>query len=272
MRQLTRRLLPYLIVIILLISLVIYKLNLNLTQVKGIALDLNLYTNLINASLTAALVVITAIYALITYKTLAQMRESNQSSVRPVLWVTFDKPEFKESEQPGDEHKKFSTKAHISNYGKVAAINVQTSYEIPNYGSDEDKYMMRVTSHGSGYIPPLLSPGDSFEITVGIYSKTYDVDGAYSKYLIARVIYEDNERNLYEMNQTYYLLPSPPADHYLHLETESLYFLPLKERKYVRDSNGGVSSKGVLVFNRQLNYRLPRNIQGMPNKSSSPLK
>jgi hypothetical protein len=231
------------------------------SQAKSIALVLNTYGNLILAFLTAVLVAITAFYAVVTNRMLAQMKETRQSLVRPVLWVTFDKPEFKEREYPEDMDKYFCTKAHVSNYGKVAAVNIQTGYTIPHKWSDEYKCVMPACSSGRGNIPSLLGPGSSFDITVEISTRTSDIDKIYPKYLAARVVYEDTERNLYEMNQSYYLLPSPPASHYLHLETESLHFVPLSDRKNVRDDSESISSTGILVFNRRLGWRWPSAIQ-----------
>jgi hypothetical protein len=222
-------------------------------NIKEIALSLNAYSNFISAFLTAVLVGITAFYALVTNRMLIQMKESRQSLVRPILWVTFDKPEFKEGEYP-DEDKYFRTKAHISNYGKGAAVSIRTQYTIPHEWSDEHKFVMPIGSSGSGDIPSLLSPGESFDMSIRIPTRTV-VDKTYPKYLTASVLYEDTERNLYEFTQSYYLHPIPTTGPYLHLETESLYFIPLNERTNVWDDNEVTSGKGILVFNRKLPWR-----------------
>lgn len=245
--------------VILLISLLfpfLRKLN-----VRTIPTSLNPYSNLILALLTAILVIITGFYARVTHRMLVQMKESRQSLVRPILWANFDNPEFQASDSPGDEHKTFRTKAHISNYGKGAAVNIKTEYRIPLAWSDEYKCVMPVSTGGTGQIPFLLAPGDSFDMSVWLHTKTYDtmsrdLQYLHPTYLTARVLYEDTERNLYQLKQSYYLLRIASFDrYYLHIEAESLHVIPFDERKNVWDDSETLPDEGTVIFSRRLPWR-----------------
>ncbi len=262
MRLLTiRSVLNFIAILLLSIFVVICILKLDVNKVKVIATDLNTFSNLILALLTSVLVGITAFYAVVTNRTLAEMKVARQSKVRPVLWVSVDKPEFKASKHPDDNDKYFCTKVYVSNFGEEGAINIQVQNTIPHQWSDEYKCVMPISSVGNGDIPSVLRLSSSFDITVRIPTKTYNIEDIYPKYLTVRVLYEDKERNLYQMNQSYYLLPAPPTDHYLHLETESLHFVPLRDRTNVTDNSEGLSSKGISVFNRQKLWKWNRDIQ-----------
>jgi len=219
--------------------------------------NLNAYSNLISSVLTLILVFITGFYAWVTNRMLAQMIEEKQSSVRPMLWVTLEKPEFHESPYPPDDSKYFKTKARIANYGKATAVEVQTDYAIPNEWKEGDRFVSRIsTSHRH---PALLTPGNSVEDSLSLPTRIYDFEDLYSDYLRLLVLYEDTERNLYELEQKYYLLyfHTEPKRHYLHLESESLHFISFKERTRLTASDEHLNSdKRIRIFRRTMGFKL----------------
>lgn len=221
--------------------------------------NLNAYSNLISSVLTLLLVFITGFYAWVTNRMLAQMIEEKQSSVRPHLWVTLENPEFHESPYPPDDSKYFKAKARIANYGKAAAVEVQTDYAIPHEWKEGEKYAGRIST--SYRHPALLPPGSSVEDSLSLPTRIFDFESVYPDYLRLIVLYEDTERNLYELEQTYYLLyfHTEPKRHYLHLESESLYFISFKDRTRLTATDERLNSnKKTRLFRRDKGWKFAK--------------
>lgn len=222
---------------------------------RNFLLSLNTYSNLILSVLSLLLVFITAYYARVTSRILAQMIEEKQSSIRPILWVTLEKPTFHESSYSSDTSKYFKTKAHIANYGKGAAVGVRTEYAIPNERNEGDTFVMPIATGRTH--PELLNPGGSIEDAVNLPTRTFNIEHLYPSYLRVRVLYEDTERNLYEMKQSYYLLAAPleTIGHYLHLESESLYFIAFNNRTHLTIDECLNSDKMTRLFRRKIPWK-----------------
>jgi hypothetical protein len=219
---------------------------------RNILGSINAYGNLIISVLTLFLVLITGFYARVTNRILAQMIEEKQSSVRPILWVTLENPEFHESENLPDDRKFFKAKARIANYGKAAAVEIQANYTIPYEWEEGDKFVNRIST--SRAHPALLTSGNSVEDLLSVSTKILDFEFLYPDYLRVSVLYEDTERNLYELEQSYYLLyfHTEPKRHYLNLESESLHFITFKHRTRVTaDDECRNSNKKTRVFRRK---------------------
>jgi hypothetical protein len=259
MKTFTR--LPLAILMIFLFVYVIIDINAFLISKEGTTFlgNLNTYSNLILSLLTFLLVLITGFYVLVTNQILAQMIEEKQSAIRPIFWVSLDKPKFQESSYPEDESMYFNLKARISNYGKGSAVEVQTTYSIPHEWDEGDKFAMPVST--SRTHPALLAPGDSIEDTLNISTRIFDIKNIYPDYLRVNVLYEDTERNLYQMQQSYYLLVAPgkPTMHYLHLESESLYIISFKNRKHLAIDESLNSDKKTRLFKREKPWKWERS-------------
>jgi hypothetical protein len=231
---------------LLLASIIIIPL-IALKEGREFLLNLNAYGNLVISILTFFLVLITGFYALVTNKMLSQMREDKQSAIKPALWITVEAPEFHDNRYSGNGRKDFGTSIQIANYGKGAAVGVQTGYTIPDEWKKDN---MRI---GTGSIHPgLLTPGGVIVESLNIPTMAFDIEHNYPDYLRVKVLYEDTERNLYILEHSYYLafFHSHPK-YYLNPESESLHFITFKDRKYLSPSDESLNSdKRIRVFER----------------------
>lgn len=238
-------------------------LGLSQLPLKEFALKVNNYGNFVLAVLTFSLVVITAFYAVITYKMLLHMAESRRAEIKPLLWIKLDKPEFKDwNIDKGDDSRHFIlSNIHIANYGKGAAVNITLDYTIPYGWNDEFNRVEPIhTTHSDrDNVPVLLPPNDSFQDTLDFHTPRYELEKYKKQFLIIRVLYEDTERNLYKMNQIYNLgifsLHSKEMVYYLTLIEEELVFVAFSNRRYVGDLDESVmpaeQDKSTIIYSRK---------------------
>ncbi|MCH7828231.1 MAG: hypothetical protein IIC75_09735 [Bacteroidetes bacterium] len=235
-----------------------------LTQLplKEIALKLNTYGNFVLAVLTFSLVVITAFYAMITYRMLLHMGESRRAEIKPLLWIKIDKPEFKDGADYEGNSRYFSlSNIHIANYGKGAAVSIRIKYTIPYGWNDEFKRVEPIceTHDDSDNIPVLLPPNDSFQDTLNILIPCYELDKYKQQFLKIKILYEDTERNLYKMSQIYNLFIFPLSNeklgYFLTLNKEELVFIAFSDRRYVNDLDESVmpakEDKSTIIYSRK---------------------
>jgi hypothetical protein len=236
------------------VTLGIYFLIVKWPEVKNFALRLKVFSDLLLTLLTAILVVITAFYAWITNRILVESKEARRANVRAMLWVSLDNPKFVDMERQSDM-KMFELQANVINYGRAAAVSLRMEYSVHSHWVDEWREFVSISSKVEREsIPLLLASGDSFDVDIRIPTSTYGKD--YPGYLNFIIAYEDTDRNLYEMRQSYYLhsfaRTIPTSDrHALLLETESLQFVPLDRRTFTSDVYKGISNEGITIFDRK---------------------
>jgi hypothetical protein len=243
------------------VGLIIWKLS--QLPLKELALKVNNYGNFVLAVLTFSLVVITAFYAVITYKMLLHMAENRRAEIKPLLWIKLDKPEFKDrniNKDDGSRHFILSN-IHIANYGKGAAVNITIDYTIPYGWNDEFNRVesIHTTHRDRDNVPVLLRPNDSFQDTLDFYTPLYELEKYKKQFLKIRVLYEDTERNLYKMSQIYNLVIIPiykkEMGYYLTLVKEELVFVAFSDRRYVGDLDESVmpseEDKSTIIYSRK---------------------
>jgi len=235
-----------------------------LTQLplKEIALKINAYGSFVLAILTFSLVVITAFYAMITYRILLHMTESRSAEIKPLLWIKIDEPEFKDGTDYENNKRCFSlSNIHIANYGKGAAVSIRIEYTIPYGWNDEFKRVEPICEihNDSDSIPVLLPPKDSFQDTLNITTPCYELDKYKQQFLKIKILYEDTERNLYKMSQIYNLFILPLSKeklkYFLILNKEELVFIAFSNRRYINDLDESVRSskedKNTIIYSRK---------------------
>lgn len=204
---------------------------------RSLANTLNQYGNLALVILTFTLAGVTAFYAAVTYRMLVQMRESQRAEIKPILWVNVGKPEFVDTEDDG--LRKFVVKKiAFANYGKGAAVNINVRYMIP-IKWDEQTNRLEYAQGSAREVPTLMEYGSSFDDELNFFTSKYDLVKHRKSFLQIRTLYEDTERNLYRMEQTYNLIVVPLDNretyYGLALGREELTLVAFQDRKYIGD-------------------------------------
>jgi hypothetical protein len=184
---------------------------------------------------------------------LLQMREGRRSDIKPLLWINLAKPEFVE-ESSNFSRRFMLRKIVFANYGKGAAVNIQIRYYVPVV-RDVELGTWKEVQISARDVPPLLLHGDAFEDEINTFTENYELKDHFRRFFKIRVVYEDTERNLYRMTQTYDLLVIPihnRSPYYgLELNDEELNVTAFSDRKHVRDIDEPSEDRSQLIFRRR---------------------
>lgn len=212
------------------------------------AIRMNNYSNLILSILTFFLVIITAYYAKVTHELLKQTDDNRRFEIKPNLLIKLSNPDFSAVDRRPDM-RLFSNKINVMNFGRGPAVGITLTTSVAD--DNETKGVSQIKD-----IPVLFPNDSSCEVGVNIHTSQYNLHDYKEDFLRLHVLYEDVERNLYDLRHVYRLVIPPKFDfqekpfYYLVMKSEELRFRAFEDRISTLES-GLFSSTDKVIFSRQ---------------------
>lgn len=194
-----------------------------------------------NLLIGTVLVVVTSVYAWITRATLYELTETRRAARRPTPLVVARAPQIARREGRRTE---FSTELELTNAGVGAAVRPVITIILPSGApaAPNDKWLAPPawkTSTDIRDLPTLLASGTQIQRRVTVLLEPFEIPMERLKgFMQAFLVFEDADRNLYQLMQEYDLLLH--ADVYTGwiLIYERLTMQPVQVRDAVADDHG----------------------------------
>lgn len=211
------------------------------------------FGTLVNILLTAALVVITAFYAFVTFATLSEMREARATASRPSVKIRLGHftvtPVVGVSAAGSVEHLRLDGIATFANYGRGPAIDIRAHLRVPSErNGDAETYVE------SEIGDPILAlePGRIVEVPHGSIVHPYSVHRPDENFIEVDASFEDVDTNLYQIKQFYDLYPiigreRGTQEWRCHLRFEDLTCIPFRRGSRSRHTARAPNSERLLI-------------------------
>ena len=188
-------------------------------------------------SLTAILVCATCAYAWLTWRMMREGVEARRIARQPIIAIKIGQLSF--AQRPGRDQVFASLDILVANRGAATAVVAAAEVVVP-YGppaQESDPWLRNGIRVSIPNIPPALDSGQSAGGGISVPVDDYALpQGRSDEVVSVHAKYEDLERNLYTLTQTYNCFRHE-TKHYLTLASERLTMLPSRRRRHVGDQS-----------------------------------
>ena len=190
----------------------------------------------VTSGLTSVLIIITGVYAWLTWRMVLESVETRRRSIRPTLVMELGELAFQKPEN--EAYMTLTCTFRVANYGVGPAIfprgNIAMPYSRP---TEKESWPHDEVSTSVEGLPPMLHPGDGVNSKIRISAEVYEIpNGRTLEFARVEFRFEDSDRNLFQQTQTFNLFK---RDHCLYwiLMYDALLMIPFRKRSYVTDGS-----------------------------------
>lgn len=206
----------------------------------------------VTSGLTGILVIITGVYAWLTWRMVVESVETRRRSTRPTLVIELG--ELKIEKPENKNYMTLKCTLRVTNYGVGPAIlpsgNVSMPYQRP---TGKDSWLHNAVSTSINELPQMLHPGAGVDSRIEIHPEVYEIPSKRTpEFARVELRFEDSDRNLFQQTQTFNLFRHSHGLYWI-LMYDALLMIPFQKRSYVADgslSTGIDSKKAEHVYER----------------------